>query len=87
MDYSETFAPTLKYSTFRFLLIDAARRDRELKQMDVKTAYLNAKMEEEVFMKQPEGFVDKQRPNAVCRLIKSLYGTKQAGANWNKESE
>lgn len=85
VDYTETFAPTLKYTTFRFLLIDAAARDRELMQMDVKTAYLNAPMEEEVYMRQPEGFIDATRPHAVCLLIKSLYGTKQAGANWNKE--
>jgi hypothetical protein len=87
VDYSETFAPTLKYTTFRFLLIDAARRDRELHQMDVNTAYLNAFMDEEdrVYMDQPEGFVDARRPHAVCLLRKSLYGTKQAGANWNKE--
>jgi transposase InsO family protein len=85
VDYTETFAPTLKYTTFRFLLIDAAARDRELMQMDVKTAYLNAPMDEEVYMRQPEGFIDAARPHAVCLLIKSLYGTKQAGANWNKE--
>jgi hypothetical protein len=84
-DYHETFAPTLKYVTLRWLLVHAAKHGRLLRQLDVTTAYLNARMEEEVYMRQPDGFVDAQRPHAVCRLRKSLYGTKQAGHNWNKE--
>ena len=56
-----------------------------LKQLDVTTAYLQAPMHEEVYMRQPEGFEDPQRPHAVCLLKKSLYGTKQAGHNWNNE--
>ena len=52
--------------------------------MDVKTAYLNGDLEEEIFMKQPEGFVDKDQPDLVCKLKKSLYGLKQSARCWNK---
>ena len=52
--------------------------------MDVKTAYLNGDLEEEIFMRQPEGFIDKDQPNLVCKLKKSLYGLKQSARCWNK---
>jgi hypothetical protein len=51
--------------------------------MDVKTAFLNGKLDEEVFMTQPEGFVDPKYPNRVCKLERSIYGLKQASRRWN----
>ena len=85
VDYSETYAPTLKYVTLRVMLALGCVLHLLLKQLDVTTAYLQAPMHEKVYMRQPEGFVDPQRPHAVCLLKKSLYGTKQAGHNWNNE--
>ncbi|KAJ9567120.1 hypothetical protein OSB04_003086 [Centaurea solstitialis] len=55
----------------------------EIWQMDVKTAFLNGKLTEDVYMEQPEGFVDPKNPNKVCKLLKSIYGLKQASRSWN----
>ena len=83
--YHDRFAPTLKAACLRSMLVVAALEDLELQQLDVTTAYLNADLEEEVYMRQPEGFVDAQRPDAVCLLKKGLYGLMQSGHMWNKE--
>jgi hypothetical protein len=82
IDYIETFAPVLKYKSLRILLSIAAIKDMEVKQMDVETAFLNAEIKEEVYMEQPEGFHDGNNDN-VYRLLKTLYGTKQAPHEWN----
>jgi len=54
----------------------------ELHQMDVKTAFLNGDLDEEVFMKQPDGYVDPTYPDKLCRLLQALYGLKQAPKMW-----
>ena len=59
-------------------------RDYEIHQLDIKTAFLNASLNEEVYMVQPEGFVDKTQPNKVCKLNKALYGLKQSPRVWCK---
>jgi hypothetical protein len=82
IDYNETFAPVLKYKSLRILLSLAAIKDMEVKQMDVETAFLNAPIKEEVYMEQPEGYHDGNNQN-VLRLLKTLYGTKQAPHEWN----
>lgn len=84
IDYNETFAPVLKYKSLRIILAIAAIRDLELSQMDVETAFLNAEIKEEVYMEQPEGY-EKGGENIVCKLNKTLYGTKQAPNEWNHE--
>ena len=84
VDFFETFAPTLKYVTLRLMLCIAAVLGLFLKQLDVTTAYLQAPMKERVYMKQPVGYEDESRPDAVCLLNMSIYGTKQAGHNWNQ---
>ena len=76
-DFYETYSPTTKLSTIRILM-------SQLKQMDIKTAYLNAPIQEDVVIKQPEGFelLDENGRQFVCKLKKSLYGLKQSGRNW-----
>ena len=84
-DYSETYSPTARLSTIRTMLACAAQDRSMVYQMDIKTAYLNADIEEEVYLQQPEGFV-KLGANGkplVCKLKKSLYGLKQSGRNWH----
>ncbi|KAK6143484.1 hypothetical protein DH2020_023832 [Rehmannia glutinosa] len=67
------------------MLALVAQFDWELKQLDVKTAFLHGDLEEQIFMKQPEGFEDKSKPNHVCLLKKSLYGLKQSPRQRNKK--
>jgi hypothetical protein len=83
IDYNETFAPVVKYKSLRIILALVAIKDYELTQMDVNTAFLNAQIKEQVYMKQPEGY-EKGGANMVCKLIKTLYGTKQAPHEWNE---
>jgi Reverse transcriptase (RNA-dependent DNA polymerase) len=82
VDYFEVFAPTGKYKTMRFGLSVTARWDHELEQLDVPTAFLNADLEEDVYMQLPEGYRD-GKEGIVLRLKKSLYGLKQAPRNWS----
>ena len=85
VDYHETFSPTARMVSIRALMNIAMEEDLVVHSMDVKSAYLNANLDCEVFMEQPEGFVVKNRPNddMVLRLKKSLYGLKQSGRLWN----
>ena len=84
MDYEETFSPTARLSTVRVLLCLVAQNNWCVKQLNIKTAYLNANVDEEIYMKQPEGFEvsSKSEDLLVCELQKSLYGLKQSGRNW-----
>lgn len=83
VDYNETFAPVVRYSSLRLLFSLCAQHDWELHQMDVKSAYLNGDLEEEIYMEQPEGFTVPGKEDHVCLLKKSLYGLKQAGRTWH----
>ena len=84
IDYEETFAPVAKFTSIRAILTIAAVLDLEVHQMDVKSAFLNGDLEEEVYMTIPEGVeVPPNVENPVCRLIQSLYGLKQAPRVWN----
>ena len=69
--------------SIRIMLAIEAYHDYEIWQMDVKTAFLNGFLEEEVYMSQPEGFISKNKPNQVCKLKRSIYGLKQASRSWN----
>ena len=80
IDYEEVFAPVAKIATIRTLLAFAVYFNWEVHQMDVKTAFLNGELTEEIYMEQPEGF--QSGTNKVCRLKKSLYGLKQASRTW-----
>ncbi|GJV18265.1 retrotransposon protein, putative, ty1-copia subclass [Tanacetum coccineum] len=84
VDYEETFSPVADIRAIRILIAIAAYYDYEILQMDVKTAFLNGHLSEEVYMEQPEGFVNPKYPNRVCKLKRSIYGLKQASRQWNK---
>jgi hypothetical protein len=81
VDFFETFAHTGQYKTFRLALSLVAKWDHELAQFDVPTAFLNAPVDEDIYMELPEGY---EQPGMVCKLEKSLYGLKQAPRNWDK---
>ena len=69
--------------SIRIMLAIAAYYDYEIWQMDVKTAFLNEHLKEELYMMQPEGFVDPKNANKVCKLQRSIYGLVQASRSWN----
>ena len=77
IDYDETFSPVAMVKSIRILLAIAAFHDYEIWQMDVKTAFLNGNLIEDVYMTQPEGFISND-PKKVCKLNRSIYGLKQA---------
>ena len=85
IDYNETFAPVLHYKTLRLLLSLVASLDYEMLQGDVPTAFLNAVCEEEVYMHLPDALKHEYPPGSVCRLLKTLYGIKQAPRAWNQD--
>ncbi|GJZ84568.1 retrovirus-related pol polyprotein from transposon TNT 1-94 [Tanacetum coccineum] len=76
--FEELFAPVARLEAFRMFLAYAAHKNFTIYQMDVKTAFLNGPLKEEVFVSQPDGFVDPDFPNHIYRLKKALYGLKQA---------
>ncbi|KAK9083162.1 hypothetical protein Scep_029633 [Stephania cephalantha] len=82
IDYKETFSPVSKKDSLRIIMALVAHYNLELHQMDVKTAFLNGDLEEEVYMDQPEGFLTTGKENLVCKLKKSIYGLKQASRQW-----
>ena len=69
--------------SIRILLAVAASLDYEIWQMDVKTAFLNGNLEEDIYMRQLEGFIAKGQEHMVCKLQRSIYGLKQASRSWN----
>ena len=84
VDYEETFSPVVRYASLRALFALAAHYGWEVHHMDVKSAYLNGVLEETIYMRQPEGFVEEGKEHYVCLLKKGLYGLKQAGRCWNR---
>ena len=85
VDYNEIFSPVVKLTTIRLVLKIVVAENLHLEQLDVKTAFLHGDLEEELYMRQPEGFIKEDRKNLVCRLKKSLYGLKQALRQWYKK--
>ena len=88
VDFGETFAPVASYRTLRMMLAVAAHEDLELRQFDVRTAFLNAPLDSEVYLRPPSGFEHLAGgPGRVLRLHRALYGLRQASRAWNKQLE
>ena len=83
IDYDETFWPVAMLKSIRILLSIAAYYDYQIWQMDVKTAFLNGNLEEEIYMMQLKGFIAMNQEYMVCKLKRSIFGLKQASRSWN----
>ncbi|GJW04856.1 retrovirus-related pol polyprotein from transposon TNT 1-94 [Tanacetum coccineum] len=83
IDFEESFEPVARLEDVRIFVAYAAHKNFPIYQMDVKTAFLNSSLKEEVFVHQPDGFVDPDFPNHVYHLKKALYGLKQAPRVWS----
>ena len=84
IDFDEIFSSMVRLTTIRVILTIAAIMNLELKQMDVKMAFLHGDLEEEIYMAQPEVFVEKSKEELICWLNKSLYSLKQTSRCWYK---
>ena len=85
VNYSETFSAAAKMPTVCAVLANAAEQDWEIEHVDVKSAYLNALLKETMYMKAPQGVLKPRQDGKVLRLLKGLYGLKQAGRGWYLE--
>ena len=84
LNFNKSYSPTITLTSICLMLSLACKYDLELQHINVKGAYLNGKLEEEVFMQQLEGFVKKGKEDMVCRLNKGVYGLKQSGRIWHQ---
>ncbi|GKE60463.1 retrovirus-related pol polyprotein from transposon TNT 1-94 [Tanacetum coccineum] len=78
IDFEESFTSVSRLEAIKIFIANAASKNMTVYQMDMKTAFLNCELKEEVYVSQPEGFVDPDHPNHVYHLKKALYGLKQA---------
>jgi hypothetical protein len=83
VDFKEVFAPVARLDFVRLLLAVAAQEKWEVHHLDVKSAFLNGELTEEVYVRQPPGFVKNGEEGKVLRLKKALYGLRQAPRAWN----
>ncbi|KAH9112159.1 hypothetical protein AeMF1_013477 [Aphanomyces euteiches] len=85
VDFTDTYAPVLRLDSLRLLCALVATLDLETAQLDVKTAFLNGDLDEDIYMEQPERYQVEGKSHLVCKLNKSIYGLKQAPRQWNKK--
>jgi hypothetical protein len=85
IDFHEIFSPVVKLVSICAMLALVSLSDLELEQLDVKTTFLHGDLDEEIYMEQPEGFVQDRKRRFVCKLKKSLYGLKQSPRQWYKK--
>ena len=78
IDYEETFSPVARFETFQLLIALAVLHDWKLKALNVKTTFLFGKLDEEIYLEQPESFIVKGQEKKICYLRKVIYGLKQA---------
>ena len=84
IDYEETFSPVVRSESVRALIAHAAISNKKIHQVDISTAFLNGELDEEVYMKQPDGYTVEGKEKMVYKLKKSLYGLKQSSRCWNE---
>ena len=84
LDYTETFSPTICFMAIRLILMIACRDNLELWHINIKGAYLNGRLEDDVYMHQPKGFITKGQEHLVCKLNKGIYGLKQSRHVWHQ---
>ena len=84
VNFTETYSPTIRLTSIRFILAYACQNDLELKQVDIKGAYLNGWLDDDdIYMHQPDGFIIEGKEDLICKLNKSMYGLKQSGRVWS----
>jgi len=83
-DYNQVFAPVVRWESVRALISMATQFNMQIHQMDVNVAFLNGILKEDIYMKQPDGFVEKGKEHLVCKLERSIYGLKQSPRCWNE---
>ena len=84
-DFFDTFAPVARFESVRTILAFAIQNDLQINQFDVATAFLYGDLDEEIYMRQPPGFINKDEEHLVWKLKKSLYGLKQSSRCWNRK--
>nr|GEY23585.1 retrovirus-related Pol polyprotein from transposon TNT 1-94 [Tanacetum cinerariifolium] len=82
IDFEESFTPVVRIEAIRIFVANAANKNMTIFQMDIKTTFLNGELREEVYVSQPEGFVDQEYPSHVYKLKKAFYSLKQAPYAW-----
>ena len=84
LDFNEMYSPTIQFTSIQLILALVCCYNLELCHIDVKGAYLNGILDEDVYMRQPKGFIKKGKEHLVCKLKKGLYGLKQLGRVWHE---
>jgi len=84
IDYNEIFSSVVKHTSLWMLIAMVTQFDLELEQIDVKIVFLHGELEERIYMKQPECYIQERQETKVCLLNKSLYGLKQSPRQWYK---
>jgi hypothetical protein len=83
LDFDETFAPVTHMISIRTITAVATTEGLKVEHLNIDSTYLNEIIDKKIYMHQPPSFVDKDQPNTICLLEKSLYGINQAGHIWN----